>query len=412
MTLVLVFIISKKIYKRKINPMTIYTFTWFFCFFIYSCGIIKFIPINWETFWFIYGANLCVVVGCIIGKILAYINLNFSRIKIKRATENKKGIMKKVILWTSILAAIEIIPNVYESITQYGFNLIANTSTLYFNELSSTQDSAVSLSAFIFVTAAFLGMYISDYGFDKSLIIPIVILSLFAVSKGSRGTFVIIMSLVIAAMTLPSKRTEKIHKLLKHNRLKKISLVILFVTIIIAITMSRQSVDKSVYANYAVVSFLANSVFVSIFGYFGSGIGCLDQFLFNPIEQNYPRFFFRVFFILFNKLGITSVDTEFNLPTYYIPMPANVITYIGELYYDFGNWLFLVIIIMAMLFSVSFCKAQKNGSIFQRNTYAVMFTIFTLSFFANFGHTAGVWYALILGGLLGIFVDNKIVIKI
>jgi len=393
-----------------VNPITIYTTIWFLCFLVYDCGIMSFLPLTWHTFFYIYGANLCVILGCILGKFLANFHLKCEVLYHKRSFYEKKNALKKVIIITSVLSGIDIIPDLVKSISMYGTNLIANTSDLYFNEISSSQESMLSLSAFIFVTATFFGMYIVDYGFDFSMTIPALMLCSFALSRGSRGTFVIIVFLIFAAMTVPctyGKERYKYHNILKKNIKKLVVIGAVFIGVILAITGTRHG-GENVYSGYVTLDGLTNTIFISILGYLGSGIGCLNQYLINPITSEVPSFFFRVFFVIFNKLGLTNIDTGFWLPTYTIPMPANVITYIGELYHDFGNGLFVIIVFMACIFSLSFCKAIKSGSTFQRNMYAVMFTVFGLSFFANFIHAAGVWYAFILGGCISYFIDHKV----
>ena len=200
------YLFSKILYRNKMNPIVIYTGIWFICVFVYNCGIIRFYPLKWETFGYIYGANIVFVLGCLLGIFFSIFSVKITGNNYKRSWESKQNILRAIILLTSIISAFSIVPDVVNSISIYGFNLLANTSDMYFNEITTSQESALSFSAFIFVTAIYVGIYIVEYGFDKSIYFPFLMFVLFAFSKGSRGTFVIIIFLLLSQITLPGKQ--------------------------------------------------------------------------------------------------------------------------------------------------------------------------------------------------------------
>ena len=406
-TFLIIYFFSKLVYHSKINPMTIYTAIWLICVFIYNCDIIKFYPMKWETFKYIYGTNVVFVLGCLLGILFSKFSIISQIDNYKRTVKEKKIILKRTIILTAILSSIGVLPNIYHSISTYGFNLLANTSDMYFNEITSAQDSAFSFSAFVFVMAIYVSIYIVDYGFNKILYLPCIILFLFAFSKGSRGTFVIVIFLLLSSITLPGKQTIISRNMLKKNLRKLLKMFLLLIIIVISITSARVS-DRSVYSEYIAFDFLSGTAIISILGYICSGIGCLNQFLDFPIETDHPILFFRVFYILLNKLGFSDVNTIIHFPTYFTPIPGNVLTYIGELYIDFQNYLFLIVLMMSMIFSYSFCKVNQNDRIFHRTLYSVMFAYFMLSFFASFLHAAGLWYAIIFGIFFSFFIDYRI----
>lgn len=401
------YLFSKILYRNKMNPIVIYTGIWFICVFVYNCGIIRFYPLKWETFGYIYGANIVFVLGCLLGIFFSIFSVKITGNNYKRSWESKQNILRAIILLTSIISAFSIVPDVVNSISIYGFNLLANTSDMYFNEITTSQESALSFSAFIFVTAIYVGIYIVEYGFDKSIYFPFLMFVLFAFSKGSRGTFVIIIFLLLSQITLPGKQRIVSKDSFKKNIKKLFEIFSVFVAIVIAITIVRRS-SEDVYYGYLAFDFLSGTVIVSLLGYISSGIGCLNQFFDFPITSDHPILFFRVFYIFFNKLGISDVNTIIHFPTYFTPIPGNVLTYIGELYIDFQNFLFIVVLILATIFSYSFCKVNREDSIFYRTLYAVMFVYFVLSFFASFLHAAGLWYALVFGIFFSFFIDYKI----
>lgn len=406
-TFCILYFFSKMLYQNKINPVVIYTGIWFICVFVYNCGIIQFYPLKWETFGYIYGTNIVFVLGCLLGIFFSKFSVKITENNYRRTLESKKNILKKIITLTSIISALGILPDIANSISTYGFNLLANTSDMYFNEITTSQESALSFSAFIFVTAIYVGIYIVEYGFDKSMYFPFLMFVLFALSKGSRGTFVIIIFLLLSQITLLGKKLVVSQNRFKKNVKKLFKMFMIFVAIVIAITMVRHR-SEDVYYGYLAFDFLSGTVIVSLLGYISSGIGCLNQFFDFPITSDHPILFFRVFYIFFNKLGISDVNTIIHFPTYFTPIPGNVLTYIGELYIDFQNFLFIVVLILATIFSYSFCKVNREDSIFYRTLYAVMFVYFVLSFFASFLHAAGLWYALVFGIFFSFFIDYKI----
>lgn len=406
-TFCVLYVCSKTLYHNKINPITIYTFLWFSCVCLYNSGIVKFYPLKWETFGYIYGANIVFVIGCLLGLAASKIAFRFTIYNYERPIDDKKRCLKRIIFLTTALSAIGIVPDIITSISTYGLNLLANTSDMYFNEISSSQESALSFSAFIFVTAIYVSIYIVDYGFDKLIYFPLLMFALFAFSKGSRGTFVIIIFLLISEITLPGIHQTISKAAFKKNVKKILKFFLIFVAIIIAITSVRQR-SEDIYYGYLAFDFLSGTALISVLGYICSGIGCLNQFFDFPVTSDHPVLFFRVFYVLFNKLELSDVDTIIHFPTYYTPIPGNVLTYIGELYIDFQEYLFIVIFILSSIFSYSFAKVNKKDSILHRTIYATLFAYFMLSFFASFLHAAGLWYAIVLGIFFSFFVDYKI----
>lgn len=401
------YLFSKILYRNKMNPIVIYTGIWFICVFVYNCGIIRFYPLKWETFGYIYGTNIIFVSGCVLGIFFSKFSVKITADNYKRSLESKKNILKKTILLTSIISALGILPDIANSVSTYGINLLANTSDMYLNEITTSQESALSFSSFIFVTAIYVSIYIVEYGFDKSIYFPFLMFALFAFSKGSRGTFVIVIFLLLSQITLPGKQLIVSRDSFKKNIKKLFRMFIVFIAIVIAITIVRHR-SEDVYYGYLAFDFLSGTVIASILGYMCSGIGCLNQFFDFPITSDHPILFFRVFYIFFNKLGISDVNTIIHFPTYFTPIPGNVLTYIGELYIDFQNFLFVIVLILSTVFSYSFCKVNREDNIFYRTLYAVIFVYFVLSFFASFLHAAGLWYALVFGMFFSFFIDYKI----
>ncbi|SFO74393.1 oligosaccharide repeat unit polymerase [Acidaminococcus fermentans] len=406
-TFVIFYLWSKFLYSNKVNPITIYSSIWLLCLIIYNCGIIRYYPLRWDTFAYIYCANIVYVIGCTLGVYISKFSIKFTNYKYMRNMVEKQKVLKAVIILTSTISGFSIIPSIISSISTYGVNLLANTSDMYFNEISAAQESAFSFSAFIFVTSIYLGIYIVNYGFHSFLMYPLIMICLFAFSKGSRGTFVIVIFLLLASVLAPGNISFLSTDVIKKNLKKAFKLFLLFAIIVVAITSVRRR-GEDVYYGFLALQFLSGTAIVSILGYLASGIGCLNQFLIFPVTEEEPILFFRVFYLILNKLGITNVETTIHFETYFTPIPGNVLTYIGELYIDFQDNLFIVILLLSFIYSFSYCKLSKHDSIFYRSLYATMFVYFVLSFFASFLHAAGLWYGLIMGILFSYIIDYKV----
>src|SRR5699024_6738215 len=92
---------------------------------------------------------------------------------------------------------------------------------------------------------------------------------------------------------------------------------------------------------------------------------------------------------------------------HYTPRLSNVMTFIGELIYDF-NYLgaFVVVFILGIMFSFSYYKMRDN-SIFWALVFSVCFSLVSLSFFAWYLRLAIFWYVIIFGGILSLIIDFK-----
>lgn len=124
-----------------------------------------------------------------------------------------------------------------------------------------------------------------------------------------------------------------------------------------------------------------NPVLMFLIRYLSGGLNGLDQFLNSPEIVYYPQYFFRVPFILLNKLDITQVDTLYTVPTFYIPFPTNVYTYVGEFIHDFGYFFFLPcffsgLLVMSLLLPVY----TKQIILFNDNLFGIIFCDWTVFF--------------------------------
>lgn len=400
-------IISRLIYKQKINPISLYCVLWFICFFFHESGIIYFLPISINTFIMIIIGNISVVVGCWIGSKLSNIKIKHNCFK-DRSLIERDFLMIKWISILSLICGIDVLIKFIQQISMYGANIFANFAYRYSSQIREVQESDLDVSSLVFPLVVLLGIYIVKNGVNRNVIMPVCVIILFSLIQGSRGTLIIVMALFISQITVLGGK-KKINGDMKENknRRKLMFLFLILVIVVLLITISRNQYFSESSSSYSSNNIILGAL-ESIASYTAEGIGCLDKYMEQPIKANYPQYFFRVPIIILNKLGVTNLDTRYHIPTYYIPEPSNVITYIGELYHDFGMLYGIVIAFLACIFSYVYKKSTATNNIFYRMSYSAFFAMFSLSFFANFFHSASLWYVIIIGGIISFTIDKKI----
>ena len=396
------------LYSRVINPFSTYLSAWYLSFFSHECGIVEFNAITPKTLYIILLAHTCVLIGCTIGKVCSKYKVSVLKVA-NRSEEEKLKMIRLVLIATAIVSILSLLPAVISSVRLYGLNILRNTANIYFDSISSETKSQFSLSSLIYVNAAFLGYYLKEKQFDCASKVSIAALLMYSVSTGSRGGLIILILLVVSAYFVnPLGKTYKLRK--KEKRKILIIFCSLF-AIVVAITMLRNQMDTTA-AGKAMMQGSSSglaSLIRSMAIYLGAGVGCLDQYLQNPVIVDYPQFFFRVPYIVFNRLGLTNVETTYRGFTYAIPFPANVITYIGELYHDFQFSMFFVIIMLSFLYSIFYCRSIKSRTFYSRIWFSALFAIYILSFFSYFGRVTSIWIVIIIGGFIACFVDKKMI---
>lgn len=400
---ILSFGVSYHIYGRKMNPITLYGGIWLTAISLYKSNLIIFNSVSNYTIWIVLIVYIVFFGGCLTGVL-------FSKIRIlnlkSRDHIEKKILLEKTIFFMTLLASIDIIYKFIITIFHNGINIYSNISKLYFSELYSGGGSQISLSSLLFISITFSGIYITLYGINKKIIFPILVSIIQQLSMGSRGVLVSLILLFLSSFFVHNRINEIWNKKIK----KKLSFLVFFMVSVLGfVTAARIQRTGEIYAGCFLKKIpIFSGVIAKGIEYISSGIGCLDQFLMDPVRNQNAKLFFRVPFIFLNKLGITSVNTNYHGITYYIPFPSNVITYIGELYYDFGLLFLIPIFVMSAIFSIFFCKSIKSNNIVNKVLFSPFFVIFSLSFFVYFGRLANIWYVLTIGTLIALYIEYQL----
>lgn len=398
---ILMLIFSLYIYKSKINPISLYCFVWMIVVALYKSNLVYTYELYPKTIIILIITSIVFFIGSVIGIIISKytfnpINLNEEFLEMQRRK------LVQVIMFISLILSLKIIPDFIVNFLRSGFTF-SHINDLYKEQLYDSYESRLSIDSLIYVVVVFSGYYLSRYGIKNyKVYFPIILAIIDQLNSGARGGFVMIVMLFFAPFTCRITKNFKINK-------KNIYLIIIMIMVFLFSTYIRNTDNYILeYSSVFLKNLPFSNVLYSIILYIIGGLGCLNIYLQNPILNDGGSIFFRVPLILLNKIGITSYDLTFRSYTYQVPFTSNVLTYIGELFHDFGIYFFIPIFIMAILFSLYFNKSQENGSLVNVNLYSIFFVIFMLSWFVYIGRLAVLWYVLVFGTILSMYIEKSV----
>ncbi|MDI7744013.1 O-antigen polymerase [Lysinibacillus fusiformis] len=410
------YFISRKIYKYKANPITIYLSVWILSVSLHQSKLIYFYDLSITTWIVIISAQLIFVTGCLFGAILPKKRVSRESISIKNSNK-QRNLLKKYIIFSSLVSAIGIIPKILFVVQTYGLSLFGNISQIYTDSITGQMeyDSGLDTGGFIFVALVFGGIYLYKYRFEKVLIFPVILLILSQLTSGSRGNLIAGALLFISPLVLGFDKWKKnnLVKKIHVNRTKVLGLLLISVLFLITWSRSANGDLSLPYASEFMKSLnSSNKTIYSIVFYFSAPIAVLNEYLQDPIHSHWGAATFRFFYIMLDQFGFVNYNVNFiGEYLYNTPIPTNVLTYIGELIYDFNYGAFLVIFILGFVFDVTFRTARGKETIFSLLLVSVTFSLVALSFFAWFLRPSIFWSVLIIGGTLALIADRSNLIE-
>lgn len=407
-----------KLYNKFVNPISVFFLVWNLCFLLFQLNLIRYNQFELKSWIVIILVSFVYFLGCLIGWMLT---LHKSSVKVEHEIQlNNNGIredLKKIIIFFTLISTISIVPKLLRTIKIYGINLIASSNQVYGDSIRhlTDTDSAFNLESFIFIAIIFSGIYLYRYGLTW-FIDGCILLTLCAqLSSGSRGALFVEICLLVGTIILSRKHNrrsisgDKAQDKVTHK--SYIVLVILLIIFILIITFLRgQDTIALPYADDKLYHFGKYSQLIySIDYYFTSPLATLNEFIKAPVHNLWGAATFRPFYLVFNQFGWVHYNVDFiNEYLFYSPVPANVLSFIGELIFDFGYvGLIVVTFLLGLIFSASYSKYKVEYSITWNIIMVLCFTLTTLSFFAWFLRPAYLWITLIFGLAIGIFLDKK-----
>lgn len=406
---VICFTIGLFVYKTWKNPISIYLSIWVLCISFHQSGLIYYYDLKLTTWFVIIMAEVAYVLGCVFGVIFSN-----SRIQKKSRSiinlESTRKILKTYIIILSVIASLSIVTKLFYIVRTYGFNLFSNILQIYKDSIYERMNytDVFNTEGVIFIAIAFSSVYLYRYKYEHIIVLPLLLLVVSQLSSGSRGSLISGILLFSSQFILKNKKKRSISITTLGKKPKK-SLMILtgiLCVIVFLITFSRSGEDITLpYANDLISD---NNIVYSIVFYFSVPIAVLNEYLKNPIHSHWGAATFRIFYQVLDKFGFVNYDVNFiGEYLFYTPGPSNVLTYIGELIYDFNYGAIFVVFLLGLLFSLSFCNMHKNESVFADIVTAACFSLVSLSFFAWFLRLSIFWYVLLIGGILAYIIDHR-----
>ena len=402
-------------YGKILNALNVYLIVWLLMVLCYNMKLILYYDLTALTWILIFASTVLVFLGYRLG----------SRIKAigKRTTETEDASdgafnersLKKIIIITSLISMVAIVPNTLLLIQRYGINLLSKTNQIYYDNIAGGAPFSIPyLAAFAQVSCVFAGMYFAKYEFRLIIALPIALAMISILPSGSRGWLLLTVFLFLYPAVFfknPVPYNVKVmRRKMNKNRLFKKKLILIFsMTIILALflvlTINRsRDIDPELY-NYLdskMYEITRTTPWITkLYQYFASPIGVLNSFLQEP-EFYFGKNTFSVIYNFLNKFGF-DIDYSRYQDFYNIPIKTNVGTWIRELVQDFNIvGMLIVIFVFSVLVGYYDKKARRYKQKDDVLLATVLDTILTMSFF--------VWY--LREGTMAVIILSCIIIKV
>lgn len=407
---VLFIMFSFFIFKKKINPVSIYSVVWLSIVVLYEMKLIQYEEISFKTWSVIFLFHIVFFLGNFIGVMIV-------REKVKRKANiciAKKCDLEKarkiyqVIVVTTIISAVAILPNIISIIKIYGIgNLIESISIIYNERVSSTSSATYIgyFGPFIFIALIYMSLYIKRYGVKKFFVIPIILALFNAISFGGRNNIMLaVFCVIVPAIIDNDKSVNKEIKSGKYILIFSIIFLVLFIQInnqrATATTVSpyiSSSMEKIVEKNHG---------FYKIYSYTTSPLGVLNKYLEEPFYKFGANTFLPIYKQLV-KFGL-RIDLLWSLPFYNIPISSNVGTYIMEIIIDFGIIGGVVLIfIIAMIIGYLYMKIKYKDDLCSYLCLTIILFCITMSFFMWYVRSINIWIVIFFGAIAGKIIDRS-----
>lgn len=396
---------GNNIYKKKINPVSIYCYVWSSVVFLYELKLIKYYPLTLTTWGVVFIMQLLYVMGCYIAKKIYHEELKATvdfEISSTHSIKSQKVILNIIIIITLISGCVILI-NVFQFFRMFGFNLLGQTNELYLFRLTGSEGikTIPYLGVLVYVSLIFSAVYTVQYGFKKIFIIPMALIALEELTSGGRASLVLA-PLMFVGVLLASDVKSKFSKM-------QVGFVLTLVGILfIVISSNRTAGIDNVYSSEFLYNITnGNPTVYKLIEYITSPLGTLNAFLKDP-TFSFGKNTFLTIYNLLNKIGY-NINISLYQDDFYVPMRVNVGTMLRELIEDFTiGGCALIIFFIGFCFSSSYLKFRNTLSYLYAIWVAVFFQIISFSFFDWRLRSSAEWIILVCGSVIGVYLDRKL----
>lgn len=399
-------LLSNCIYRKWINPISMYAAVWVIAVGVHESGLIYYYDIEPFT-WFV------IFLMQIVFNVFSYIGFNLKThqktVDVTRSIdlETLEVKIKKYLLITSLIASIAIMGDVIATVKNYGSNLINNLTIIYSDRVHKNVDITTIpyLGSFVYIATSLAGICLRKFGFSFYILLPLLLGMMRSLTTGGRAGIVFVV--IIFLYSYMSFQSEKERRSMSFKQ--KIWLVFCCFALLYAILIisRRRSVGELLpYATNKYTDIFGNNATIyKVLTYIASPIGALNQYL-KTCEFNFGENSFLAIYNLIAKIGIIDRINQYQ-EFFNTPEPCNVATWLRELIEDFTlGGAVLVVSLFATVTSFIYKKTNMPRSIRNVVVWSILAMIITLSFFDWRFRSPELWIALFFGYIIGRKIDQ------
>ncbi len=400
-------LIGKYIFKNYFNPVTIYTVIWFGMLNLYYLKLIRYDDLRTETWLFISGAYLAIVIGSLTYFISNEYLKKKAGIKVNKLKEIKifadgGTVVKIAIIVFSIIGFISAIQHWMVLIDKYGslIGVILKAPEIYRLRVEGKIRGVIPYIHTFTYVAVFLAAIYSAYKNKFSFLTFLPLIAVLIKELANVGRSNILLAVVLFISTYFVFKSFYRYHFGKQDRKIFRTLISLILVLSIFIASSafmrafRGTVEDFSGTSRALSGYKENLLISpSIYLYLSAHLGVFNKYLELESEHSaFAQYTFQPVYNLLTKTGFINKKMKFYHKGYFIPVWTNSGTYLREMHADFGIFgILLVPYILGLLSTRYWFKFFGNGSILSLIILIQIFTIIFFSFFLTVTRF-GVWY--------------------
>ena len=383
-------IVAGKIYRKIVNPVTLYVVPWLLSVSLYEMKLIKYYTLSLTTWLIIILFQGLFFACCFV----------FKEKKEAKVRDYCHSLDSRTVFWTimalTAFSALAIMPNFIFFLHRYGITFMSKFSEVYNDRLNGNAPFSIPyIGPFIYLCVVLTGIYYKKYGINFYLFIPLGLAVIDSIQGGGRSGLVLIFLLFVVPYLFVQKDTKKVKK--NKNWIWIAAFLVLVVAVFVLVTRERSWIDEN-HEDYRYMSDTMKSLIkispsiYKNYAYFSSPIGVLNAYLENP-DFTFGKNSLSFFISFLNKFGADLPYARYQ-DYYYVPIHTNVGTYIREIIQDYYYFAPLVLIAFTLLFSKAYALLRR-GNPFGEILFSIMGVSVVMSFFVCYYRESVFWIMLI-----------------
>ena len=403
-------LLSKLLYRKIVNPVSLYSVVWAIAVLIHQSGLIIYYEMEPFTWFVIFFLQSIFVAASFFGwriKCLDKVRSDVDDLSKNRLIQKK---IEKYIVLTSVISGIAIIGDFFIVVSVYGRDVLNHITDIYSDRVHQNVDLTTIpyLGSFVFIATSLAGAYSKKYGFKLIVFLPLVLGGIRSLTTGGRAGLIFIMIIFVFSYLCYPKPYKAKGKILA---LKNSNIVLLLggaflIFVAFLITVKRSASGATPYATERFRNlFGENAVVYNFLTYVGSPIGALNEYL-RTCDFNFGQNTFLSIFNVLARLGVIDRIDQYQ-EFFFTPESCNVATWLRELIEDFTLvGATIVVIFFGAVTSFVYKKAKVYQSIRNGIVWSILAVVVALSFFDWRLRNAEFWISLFFGYLIGRKIDR------